>query len=421
MSATKKDQSLKPLSPLRQSPRLVASPRKTLRIPDIHPLDQKPQGENDKDDEEDDADTQDEFTFDFTGMYTSSPSKRAAATKAFDNKSVDDSFVGPRRADDVSFWDLQNSSHDKPDKDAEGDEPFGPVVKPNSRKETAPHETFRRPGLFRSLSHLMSRGGGGGGGGGTKFKKFSAASLGAASGNSSGQDSKMGIRANSHGKAPPSVLPKVPNLLGEDSLEDGGADTENGRRHTPSRTSSLTFRRNRQQGKNMGLIGRHNSSASLPEIPMITTNQQQSDMNALRSERNCVVLDIQRKPTGDPDETTEGYRIVHLITDLIEMTVWDAVREAHRSYSDNRIFKVDKSLEHALQNGSKRGILVVGGCNTEKDQIEIRQSFDYWKTKDFKLTLEALLPVDKQRLSIQVEYADVVRAVDGEKDMFDRL
>jgi len=420
MSAKKNELQLS--SPLRWSQRLAASPKKTLPV--LFPLEHlKSEGggggggqENDDEDDE-----QNEFAFDFAGMYTNSPSKRPTINHACD-RSVDDSFIGPRQGpSDDSFWDLQNSSHDKPDSKREEDEPFGPVVKSNSThaKQATSHDAFRRPGLFRSLSSLMSRGGGG-----RKSKESSAASTAGdlTTDGTSSQQSSIGMRTNVKGK-PARVVPSTtPKLLGGDNSEDGEHDDHADRkmRHAPSRSSSLTFRRKQQQAKNANRVGRHNSSASLPEIPM-TVQQLEHDSNILRSERNCVVLDIQRKPTGELDEITAGYRVVHLITDLIEMTVWDAVREAHRSYPDNRIFKVDTSLEEALRNGSKRAMLVVGGCNVTEERIEIRQSFDYWKTKNFNLTLEALLPLDKQRLSIQVEYADVLKAVDGEKDMFDRF
>ena len=400
-------QSPKHSSPLRRSQRLT-SPRKQLREQV-----QRNAGEDaDTDDEE-----QNEFSFDFTGMYRQSPSKRPTSANACD-KSVDDSFVGNMLKRHGAFWDLQNSSHDKPQGEEE-DEPFGPIVTPKITKEQDQQRLTRRPGLFRSLSSLVTRGGG------TKSMKFSGASAGGElTAGGSINHSVIAVRANTERKSSSVSQHKGPKLQLQE-VSEHIESVDNNVRHAPSRSSSLTFRRNRQ-GKNLKLqssdgrpakVGRQASSASLPESLMTMYHQE----SLLRPERNCVVLDIQRKPTGDPDEITNGYRVVHLITDMVKMTVWDAVREAHRSYPENRLFKVDEFLEEALHNESKRGLLVVGGCNAEKDQIEIRQSFDYWKKKDFNLTLEALLPVDRQRLSIQVEYSDVLKAVDGEKDMFDRF
>lgn len=142
---------------------------------------------------------------------------------------------------------------------------------------------------------------------------------------------------------------------------------------------------------------------------------------SLRRERNCFVLDIRRKPTGKKEENIEGYRILHLVTDFVTMSVWDAVREAHQSYPESRLFKVDSALEKALQDGSKRGMLVVSGCEEGGVPFEIKQSFDYWKKRDFDTTVEALVPPHKQYLSIQVEYANELQAVEGEKDMFDQF
>ena len=190
-----------------------------------------------------------------------------------------------------------------------------------------------------------------------------------------------------------------------------------------SNSSSLTLTPSRQKGAvklseaSMARIGRYNSTASLPELMTATLSPEK-----LPRERNCVVLDIRRKPTGEMEENTEGYRVVHLVTDFADMSLWDAVREAHRSYPENRLFKANSTLEKALQDGSKRGMLVVSGPSEDGGEpIEIKQSFDYWKKKDFITTVEALVPSHKQYMSIQVEYANVLQAVKGERDMFDQF
>ena len=361
--------------------------------------------ENSGDEDDDDID---EFAFDLDAMPR-------LTNMSSDQSMEDDTFRSPSKD---SVWELQDSSHHGID------DPFGTVQQPPTRS------------LFRSLSSLMVRGGGG------KTSKLSSASVGLELESRATKGSNVAVTGGSSQRMMPivrqddqrrSMLQKIRlQEKASPTQEDEDSPPEKGMRPSPTRAGSFIFRSSRPKDSNKGSLklpggdqpdvvsrksSRRNSSSSLPDAPSIITRQE-----SFRLERNCIVLDIRRKPTGETDENTDGYRVVHLVTEMVKMSVWDAVREAHRSYPENRLFKVDSSLERALQNGTKRGILVVSGPSEEDGALmEIKQSFDYWKNKDFQTTVDALVPSNKQFLSIQVEYANVLQAVEGERDIFDKF
>lgn len=346
-----------------------------------------------------DDDEMAEFAFERASMHCSASMPKMNVTTISDSCDLSiDSFHGPSdKKSEPSFWDLQESSH------GGTDDPFSGPIK---------HPPPNRSGLLRSLSTLMVAGGGTAG----KSSRCSSASVGFELENRpSTRATSIGLSGSTHQRCTMSVVRPVDRRR---------IETRSGK----SRSASLSFEPSHGQPGTLRLPGnddecsnksrRRNSSSSLPDERSAISSSQESFL----CDRNCIVLDIRREPSGEPEENTDGYRIVHLITDFTNLSIWDAVREAHRNYPENRLFKADSTLEQALQSGSKRGMLVISGpVEKEGEPLEIKQSFDYWKTKDFHTTVDALVPSHKQYLSIQIEYANVLQAIEGEKDLFDQF
>ena len=298
------------------------------------------------------------------------------------------------------------------------------------QQESCRREPPRTRGILRSISLTMGLRG--------KQKSSSSASVGGGRHMASSNNNRISKKDPSDSQVPSTrrasleyltekhELPNISKKTSSDSSTVAAPERKSkGRtRGFLSRNSSLpsdpTTRPKLQLPDASPAKGRRQRNKSCASVPTTTTSVVTEKDSTKAFERTSIVLDIQRILTGESDENSDGYRIVHLITDLeTKMSVWDAVRDAHQSYPENRIFKVDQNLEQALKDGEKRGLLSIEGSGEDMRGFNIKQSFDYWKRKDLLGTVLALVPPSKQYLSIRVEYEDVFEAQSNEKDMFD--
>jgi hypothetical protein len=134
------------------------------------------------------------------------------------------------------------------------------------------------------------------------------------------------------------------------------------------------------------------------------------NLNNPMATRTSVRLDVKRVPF-EAGEDTVGYGIRHIAQDL-DMSVFDAVKEACKSNVGVRILKKTEAVRKGLELKTLQVLFQLG----DKEEDQLKHTVGYWKGVSLRNAVSIVLKEEESKLPILVTYEAVYTVASDEED-----